>query len=133
MRARPFTVSTLVAGLLAARPPAYAHHGASMFDMRSSITVRGTVTSFEWSNPPAMIFLDAQDDKGKVQKWNVEIRGGPNVLTKAGGKELDPDPHSWFRDAQPGGRVLRFRANLRRKSRWIKLLRANHPRLNLDI
>jgi hypothetical protein len=76
--------SLLVIVLLLVLVPVSAHHGASMFDMAHSITVKGVVTSFEWSNPHAMILADVRDEKGNVQKWAVEIRGGPNVLTKAG-------------------------------------------------
>jgi Family of unknown function (DUF6152) len=68
----------------AAWTPAYGHHGASMFDMEHLITVQGTVTSFEWINPHSMIYADAKDDKGNVQKWAIETRGGPNALSRAG-------------------------------------------------
>jgi uncharacterized protein DUF6152 len=76
--------------------PMCAHHGASMFQMDQLITVKGTVTSFDWSNPHAMIYADVKDDKGNVQKWAIETRGGPNVLTRAG----------WTKDTlKPGDQV----------------------------
>jgi hypothetical protein len=87
---------TLVIFLLLNLVPAYAHHGASMFDMKQLITVKGIVTSFEWENPHAMIYADGKDDKGNVQKWSIEIRGGPNALTRAG----------WNKDTlKPGDQV----------------------------
>jgi Family of unknown function (DUF6152) len=96
MRARPLAVLTTAVGLLLVLVPAYAHHGASMFDMAHTIAVKGVVTSFEWSNPHAMIFADVKDDKEKIQRWAVEIRGGTNVLTKAG----------WNKDSlKPGDQV----------------------------
>jgi hypothetical protein len=55
-----------------------------MYDMEREITVKGTVTSLEWSNPHVLIYVDARDDKGNAQKWIVETRGGPNALMKAG-------------------------------------------------
>jgi hypothetical protein len=66
---------------------AFAHHGASEWDMQHSISVKGTVTDFDWSNPHAMIFFDAKNGSDRVQKWSVEIRGGPNVLARAGWKK----------------------------------------------
>jgi len=85
-----------VLALLLASIPAYAHHGASMFDMEHLITVKGTVTSFEWINPHSMIYADVKDDKGNVQKWAIETRGGPNALTRAG----------WAKDTlKPGDEV----------------------------
>jgi hypothetical protein len=87
---------TLAIFLLMDLVPAHAHHGASMFDMKQLLTVKGTVTSFEWENPHAMIYADVKDDKGNVQKWSIEIRGGPNALTRAG----------WNKDAlKPGDQV----------------------------
>ena len=64
--------------------------------MTRLISVKGTVTNFDWANPHAMIFADVKDDKGNVQKWAVETRGGPNVLTRAG----------WNKDSvKPGDQV----------------------------
>ena len=74
----------LVAGFLIVGTPVFAHHGGSMYDMAHVTSVKGTVTSFDWANPHVMIYADAVDAKGIVQKWSVETRGGPNVLTKAG-------------------------------------------------
>jgi hypothetical protein len=85
-----------VLALLLVGFPAHAHHGASMFDMEHLITVKGTVTSFDWINPHSMIYADVKDDKGDVQKWAIETRGGPNVLTRAG----------WTKDTlKPGDEV----------------------------
>lgn len=83
MRPRLMAVLAMTLALLVVSSPLRAHHGASMLDVKSSITVKGTVTSFEWTNPHAMVGSDAKDGKGSVQKWIVETREGPNVLTKA--------------------------------------------------
>ena len=89
-------MSFVVAAALGVAAPVHAHHGASMFDMEHSITVNGTVTSFDWANPHAMIYADVRNDKGNVQKWAMETRGGPNVLTRAG----------WTKDSvKPGDQV----------------------------
>jgi len=43
-----------------------------------------------------MIYADAKDDKGNVQKWAIETRGGPNALSRAG----------WTKDTlKPGDEV----------------------------
>jgi len=84
LRTKLFAVSITTLALLAVALPSYGHHGASMFDMEHLITVKGTVTSFEWINPHSMIYADVKDDKGNVQKWAIETRGGPNALTRAG-------------------------------------------------
>jgi len=64
--------------------PAFAHHGGAMYDRTHVINVKGTVTAFDWANPHVMIYVDVKNDKGELQKWSIETRGGPNVLSKAG-------------------------------------------------
>ena len=62
----------------------YAHHGiVAWFDMSRSITVKGTVTSFEWTNPHSYIYFDAKDEKGASEKWSAEMGGVP-MLGRAG-------------------------------------------------
>jgi hypothetical protein len=55
-----------------------------MYDRTRTVSVKGTVTVFEWENPHVMIFVDGTDGKGGNQKWSVETRGGPRVLAKSG-------------------------------------------------
>jgi hypothetical protein len=62
-----------------------AHHSFTMFDMTKRITVSGTVTSFEWTNPHCYIEIDAADDAGAVKHWSVEM-GSPSILQQAGWK-----------------------------------------------
>jgi hypothetical protein len=66
---------------------AYAHHGfVSWFDMSKTTTVKGTVTSFDWTNPHAYIYFDVKDEKGAIQKWSAEL-GATGMLTRAGWKK----------------------------------------------
>ena len=63
---------------------AYAHHGiVGWFDMSRSISVKGTVTSFEWTNPHSYISCDVKDEQGAITKWNAEMGGVP-MLGRAG-------------------------------------------------
>lgn len=73
----------LLAGVLSISLPAFAHHSSAAFDTEHLITVKGTVTNFEWSNPHTFIYLDVKDDSGKVEPWRVEANT-PNMLTRAG-------------------------------------------------
>jgi len=64
--------------------PAFAHHSfASEYDGQKPLTVRGTVTEIEWSNPHAYIHLDVKDDGGNVTKMLVEGHP-PNILRRTG-------------------------------------------------
>ena len=60
---------------LAAAGPLFAHHSWPV-DFSREVTVKGTVTSFNWGNPHVMFGLDVRDANGNIQKWNV---GGPST------------------------------------------------------
>ena len=66
-------------GILAAAGPLFAHHSWPVNTSRE-ITVKGTVTGYDWANPHVMIGLDVDAD-GKIEKWNV---GGPSITRMAG-------------------------------------------------
>jgi Family of unknown function (DUF6152) len=82
-------------GLLLGSHPTSAHHGTSPYDSTKLTTVKGTVTDFQFINPHVEIYVEVQDDKGKVEKWVGEANS-PNVLTR----------HGWRRDIiRPGDQV----------------------------
>ena len=77
----------LVCATMAARP-LVAHHSFAMFDTAKRLTMSGTVTAFEWTNPHVYIELDVPDDKGAIKHWSVEL-GSPSILMQAGWKFTD--------------------------------------------
>lgn len=87
---------TAVLLMLSVGPAISAHHGfVSWFDMSRSVTVKGTVTSFDWTNPHSYIYLEVKNEKGMVEKWSVEL-GAPAMLSRAG----------WRRDTlKPGDEI----------------------------
>ena len=76
--------------------PLSAHHAFDAeYDIRKNVTVAGTVTRFDWTNPHSRIYLDVKDEKGVVSQWSFEL-GGPLTLTHLG----------WTRDSiKPGDHV----------------------------
>jgi len=68
--------------------PVRAHHSFAMFDMTKRVTLAGTVTAFEWTNPHAYIELDVTDEKGAVKHWSIEL-GSPSILMQGGWKFKD--------------------------------------------
>lgn len=61
-----------------------AHHSFSAeFDEKKPVTLVGTVTKIEWTNPHAWVYVDVKDDKGELQHWQCES-GPPNMLARAG-------------------------------------------------
>ena len=65
-----------------------AHHSFAMFDQTKRVTLNGSVTSFEWTNPHAYIEIDVPDEKGGVKHWSVEL-GSPSILQQGGWKFSD--------------------------------------------
>jgi hypothetical protein len=83
-RARLCGAVLATAALLVALP-AFAHHSFTMFDMSKRVTLNGTVTSFEWTNPHSYIEIDAPDEKGTMKHWSIEL-GSPSILMQSGWK-----------------------------------------------
>ena len=61
----------------------FAHHGRASYDATKIFTLMGTVSSFQFSNPHAQLFLDVKDDKGKIEQWIGEGTS-PNMLAREG-------------------------------------------------
>jgi hypothetical protein len=63
--------------------PLLAHHGAAAFDVTKMVTVKGTVTDFQYVNPHVQVYFDAKNDKGEPESWQGELTA-PNKLSRAG-------------------------------------------------
>ena len=71
-------------GLLAAALPALAHHSfEAEYDADKPVTLKGTVTKVEWTNPHARFYIDVKDESGNVTNWNLEL-ASPNILMRQG-------------------------------------------------
>jgi len=68
--------------------PVSAHHSFAMFDTTKPVTLVGTVTAFEWTNPHAYIELDVPGEDGTVKHWSIEL-GSPSILQQGGWKFKD--------------------------------------------
>lgn len=70
------------AAVLLAAVPALAHHSFAMFDQRRIVTLEGTVTEFQWTNPHAFLHVEVTED-GRKTAWHVELNS-PNNLRRQG-------------------------------------------------
>jgi hypothetical protein len=85
MKSKLFIARTLALALIVIAHPAFAHHSSASYEVEHIVSLKGTVTNFEWSNPHTFIYLDAKDEKGNVTPWRVEANS-PNMLTRVGWK-----------------------------------------------
>jgi hypothetical protein len=70
--------------LLLTTTPISAHHAfAAEYDENKRVTVSGTVTRFEWTNPHVWLYIDGKDESGKVTSWNIEM-GSPGGMLHRG-------------------------------------------------
>ena len=67
---------------------ATAHHSFAMFDQTKTLTLNGTVKSWQWTNPHTWLVVTVKDDKGEVQEWNIEGQS-PSVLRGEQGYSRD--------------------------------------------
>jgi Family of unknown function (DUF6152) len=60
--------------------------------MSHSVSVKGIVTSFDWTNPHSYLYADVKDAKGAIEKWTAEM-ASPAMLKRSG----------WRRDTLKAG------------------------------
>ncbi|HEU4625574.1 MAG TPA: DUF6152 family protein [Steroidobacteraceae bacterium] len=73
-------LGALLAGVCAT---VFAHHSFSMFDMKTTKTLSGTVKEFEWTNPHTWLWLMVPNDRGELEQWGIEGMS-PNFLGRRG-------------------------------------------------
>ena len=78
-----FVVLTVIGCATMFSGSATAHHGVAGYDMTKTITLHGTVTKFEWSNPHVVVYLDAKNEGGEMQHWTIEF-AAPVHMVRAG-------------------------------------------------
>src|ERR1700752_3521492 len=89
---RAFVTTMLALGaLLVTAAPGLAHHSATMFDDKKTVTVEGVVKEFQFTNPHSWLLRDVNGKAGKVTTWGFEAEG-PTTLQRAGIRPSDFKP-----------------------------------------
>ena len=74
---------------------ASGHHAPIIFDQDSVISLQGTISRFDWTNPHVYVFVEGRDPAGDVLEWQLETDATPILLR-----------NGWTRESlQPGDRV----------------------------
>ncbi len=64
MRMRLLSLLALAIGMLAVTPLQAHHSFAAEYDSKKPVTLKGTVTKVDWTNPHVYFYIDVTDDSG---------------------------------------------------------------------
>jgi len=103
----------------------FAHHGNAAYDNKT-VTVKGTVTAWVWTNPHTFLKFDAKDEKGNVVHWLGEWNA-PSTLINFGitaksfkaGEEVTVTMTGMSKTGQPVGRVTKVILPMDKSSAWV--------------
>jgi Family of unknown function (DUF6152) len=74
----------LLAGAAMLSWPAAAHHSFAIYEKNKVLTLKGTVKTFQWTNPHVVVWLLVKPESGgEPEEWGIETTS-PGVLTRSG-------------------------------------------------
>jgi Family of unknown function (DUF6152) len=88
MKVKTLALFAMLGACLIVSAPMFAHHGYAAYDMTTTKTFKGTITSYTMANPHTQITFDVKDASGNVDHWAVET-GAPVRGMKAGGFDAE--------------------------------------------
>ena len=83
MKGKYLMIIALGIGISIFSSPVFAHHGNAAYDTGKTITLKGTVTRYVWSNPHCIIQLDVTDGGNQVAHWYAETEN-PSTMIRQG-------------------------------------------------
>ena len=75
--------SAILGGLILSGTTALAHHSFAVFDHTRTITVKGSVTKFQWTNPHGFLEIDMPGAGGSVKHFTIELTS-INMMSRNG-------------------------------------------------
>lgn len=72
-----------IALMMAMVAPALAHHSFAVYDHTRTLTLSGTVTKFQWTNPHGFIEMDVAQSDGSTKHFSVELTS-INMMQRVG-------------------------------------------------
>ncbi len=66
-------LQVVIAGMVLSGGAAYAHHSfQATYNTEKTITIKGTLVSFDFRNPHSFVHVMAPDKDGHMQRWGIE-------------------------------------------------------------
>ena len=111
---RRFPASLLLLVFIAGATPLLAHHGNASYENKT-VTIKGKVTKWLWTNPHTFLMLDVTDENGKVAHWVCE-NNAPSTLVNFGftaktfnaGDEVTVVMSAVAKNGTPVGRITKI-------------------------
>ena len=83
-RRKPSLAAVAVLAVCASPSAALAHHSFAMFDQSRTVTFKGTVKDFQWTNPHVVVWVVGAAKPGQApDTWTIELTS-PGNLTRMG-------------------------------------------------
>lgn len=92
MRSRTHLIGVAtLAGAALVWTTSQAHHSFAMFDTQKKLTITGTITEFQWTNPHTFIEIDVHEKDGAVKHYSIEC-SSISILKRSGWNRQDLKP-----------------------------------------
>jgi len=112
---RKILVAILVVAVgLSISVPLAAHHGGASILSGKSVTMKGTVTEWQWTNPHCLLKFDVKGEDGKVVQWVAETPA-PNTIYPFGYRKDSMKPGDQIsitlnpvKSGVPAGSIIRI-------------------------
>jgi len=76
-------VGVVLSFVIAMAVTAAAHHSFAVFDHTRTLTIRGTVTKFQWTNPHGFLEVDVPQPDGTRKHFSIELTS-INMMQRVG-------------------------------------------------
>jgi hypothetical protein len=94
----PFLLSLVALSIVVAA--AHAHHSDAVYDREQIVAFEAKVLRYQFSNPHVMIYVEAEDERGRTTQWAIETGSTP-IMLRSG----------WSRDLLSPGDTVSIRAH----------------------
>ena len=80
MGKKAVSLSAVAVVLLSTTMPLFAHHGTAVFDTSKTLTMKGRVAEWDWSNPHCLLQFEVKDESGGMVHWIAETQNPGNMV-----------------------------------------------------
>ena len=97
----PLTVGLLLFSIIVS-----AHHGSAAYDTSKNISIKGRVTDFQFINPHVLIYIEVQNQDGRVVVWSGELTSPNRLARSSRGATV-----KWHRESLKLGEMIELGGN----------------------